>query len=695
MKHLKLIVVGLFFGSVVFAQLPETIQIGIPGAGAGDTVYIAFTKVNTNDQYLDNTKADTIWVQAQLNDSSDVLRAEWRSDISDSISDFQTEAEIASHIGDSLTNYKQSTLISTEIGDSLDNYTTLDSLSNYALLDTLDSYTTLDSLANYVIGNNIDSLVFNSGTGATYFNGKLQRDSSSRGDGLVFYNHNSEIALNIGYEMWVYAQNNTGTTITNGTVVRVVDASAELPRITVASNTLDSCEAIGMATEDILNGETGHVTTSGIVGGLSTTGCTEGLPIYTSKNGTFVDTLVEYPLQNYRIGYCLREHGSEGFVLISIAHILNNHKEGSVIFANGDNELASDSIHFNYTDSEDSLYVNLAKIDTLFVTQIDTLRIEDSLMLPYLLDNYMVFIDGSDGKVDTTQIQWDSENRKMIIPTGGNDNHPKIAFGDGNTGIYEVTDNTLVFTIAGNPKITLSGANMIFGSSSSHANIKLASVATSTNPNILPRNSDDDTGPTRDAEDELVLCAGGVAFLECDEGDADSITIYADVNMIGYNLKLDIIGDTVYSDSIKFVVHPPHLSAAFMDSSETPAMSLNGWELVTNEDTTLYTVYSDDFITFVGDTVTFDVAGDYDLKFNLSFTGGPGDIYEIAVFLNNVLYRYKSVRGTSNNDSGNITLFGHIDASVGDNMKIMIRNTADNDDATFTNSQLVLDYMHN
>jgi hypothetical protein len=212
----------------------------------------------------------------------------------------------------------------------------------------------------------VDSIVFNSSVNSAYFNGKFQRDSTFRGDGLIFYNDNSEVGLNIGFENWIYVQNNTGNTISNGDVVRIIDASAEIPRITWASNALDSSSVIGMATEDILNGEQGYVTTVGIIDGLTTTGCTEGLPIYVGKNGTYTSSLVEYPLVNVRVGYCLREHASEGLVLISVEQLLNNHKENSVIFIDGNDEHSSDSANFNYTESEDSLYVNLANIDSLY-----------------------------------------------------------------------------------------------------------------------------------------------------------------------------------------------------------------------------------------------------------------------------------------------------------------------------------------
>jgi hypothetical protein len=205
--------------------------------------------------------------------------------------------------------------------------------------------------------------------------------------------------------------------------------------------------------------------------------------------------------------------------------------------------------------------------------------------------------------------------------------------------------------------------------------------------------NDDDSGFTP-AADNFYGIAGGVTMWTSHEGDADSTTFHTKINVQGDIVGNRNLSDGIYTDSIKHIIEPPHLVASFADSSETPSMALNGWELITNEDSTLYTAYETSNITFGGDTVTFDVAGDYTVNFNLSFSGTASDAYEIAIFVNDAFYRYKSERTTSQTDVGNVSLLGYVEAAAGDNMKVMIRNTASNDDATLISSQLMVIYLH-
>lgn len=82
--------------------------------------------------------------------------------------------------------------------------------------------------------------------------------------------------LSLGQELMYHAINQTGATITDGTVVMadgVLGASGKIKIAkAVANGSVPSEYIMGVATQDIANGDTGYVTCFGIVRGINTTG---------------------------------------------------------------------------------------------------------------------------------------------------------------------------------------------------------------------------------------------------------------------------------------------------------------------------------------------------------------------------------------------------------------------------------------
>ena len=94
--------------------------------------------------------------------------------------------------------------------------------------------------------------------------------------------HSGGVRQQVGQEQYVYVTNNTGSTITNGTVVRFDGAIAPNgeARIEVAPLLADGEQpglyTIGVATQDIPNTEQGRITVLGKVRGIDTTGTAVG-----------------------------------------------------------------------------------------------------------------------------------------------------------------------------------------------------------------------------------------------------------------------------------------------------------------------------------------------------------------------------------------------------------------------------------
>lgn len=110
-----------------------------------------------------------------------------------------------------------------------------------------------------------------------------------------------DVVLQIGQEMYFRVRNNTGATIYNGTVVRfsgVLGASGIItiaPALANGSN--PSSYIMGVATEDIPNGEDGLVTRFGKVRGVNTSSFAVGDILYASPTvaGGFTNVKPEVP----------------------------------------------------------------------------------------------------------------------------------------------------------------------------------------------------------------------------------------------------------------------------------------------------------------------------------------------------------------------------------------------------------------
>jgi hypothetical protein len=92
--------------------------------------------------------------------------------------------------------------------------------------------------------------------------------------------HDGQVVQQIGLEQYYYIKNQSGATIQNGRVVRAAGTLGASGRILgeymIANGTIPPKFTLGIATEDILNGDDGYVTEFGLVRGLNTTGSVYG-----------------------------------------------------------------------------------------------------------------------------------------------------------------------------------------------------------------------------------------------------------------------------------------------------------------------------------------------------------------------------------------------------------------------------------
>ena len=92
--------------------------------------------------------------------------------------------------------------------------------------------------------------------------------------------YGGQVVQQIGLEKYYYIKNQSGATISNGRVVRAAGTLGASGRILgeymIADGTIPPKFTLGIATEDIINGDDGYVTEFGLVRGINTTGTPYG-----------------------------------------------------------------------------------------------------------------------------------------------------------------------------------------------------------------------------------------------------------------------------------------------------------------------------------------------------------------------------------------------------------------------------------
>lgn len=124
---------------------------------------------------------------------------------------------------------------------------------------------------------------------------------------------------------------------------------------------------------------------------------------------------------------------------------------------------------------------------------------------------------------DDTYTLGNSTYKWQSINVGqGTSSNPSIAFGDGDTGIYETSDDILWLELGGTSRYEFTSTHFsIRGGNSPQLNSQ-------PNSYIIPKyvfNSDGDTGMGTGSDDNLSLIAGGKEMLRLYEGDSNKIII--------------------------------------------------------------------------------------------------------------------------------------------------------------------------
>jgi hypothetical protein len=174
--------------------------------------------------------------------------------------------------------------------------------------------------------SNVDYIDFNTGSAVpTWKSGRVYWDNT---DGcLAVYNAEQDITLQVGQENWTRVSNRTGTTITNGTAVRIIGAHGDVPEIERAQSIAVSGsvnllnQILGIATHDIEDNSIGYITTQGLVRGLNTNAFNDGDTLFvgTGSSGVLQNTAPRAPFEIIPIGVCVKASpGTSGIIYVAV-----------------------------------------------------------------------------------------------------------------------------------------------------------------------------------------------------------------------------------------------------------------------------------------------------------------------------------------------------------------------------------------
>jgi hypothetical protein len=326
--------------------------------------------------------------------------------------------------------------------------------------------------------------------------GSLQFSGGSGDQGTLSWNADDETidlqengtTLQLGQELHIHVRNDTGTTITNGTVVSfagTIGASSRLKaELFTADGNTEITHILGVATENISNGADGKVTSFGKVRDIDTSAWPEGTALYASSTtaGGFVTNAPASPAQAVIIAFVVNSHATTG----SIEVILDHHDEngegdspwstadsGATLYATNDvveirgSGLAGNADQFIISNDVNGVVLSLDEDgDAGFRKWSSLLGTEDQSKLQWVSQfDFRLTVDNDQyiGIVGSTteEMTFNPGLRNLDFVFDG-DNLTDILYMDADTDSVNIHTNTARsgygFTVATNTMFTATGA---------------------------------------------------------------------------------------------------------------------------------------------------------------------------------------------------------------------------------------------
>lgn len=161
--------------------------------------------------------------------------------------------------------------------------------------------------------------------------------------------------------------------------------------------------------------------------------------------------------------------------------------------------------------------------------------------------------------------------------------------------------------------------------------------------------------------------------------------------------NIQISGDTLFNGTDTITIteiainRRAYADLHATDSSITLDMTQNTYTQVTNPSNTLLIADHVKNITSGGDSLVIIIAGTYRIDTHISIEGNASDVYEGVVAIDNVPNNnHKFTHKTASNDVVDMSFAGFYSLTVDQSVKMVLRNTSNNNDATIINACLIL-----
>lgn len=423
---------------------------------------------------------------------------------------------------------------------------------------------------------------------------------SDNNETLEFFNDESEVEHQIGQELWVRVYNDSGATITNGSVVYSSGTTQEgtTNRPTIALAQADdpaTSKVLGIATHDIEDLSYGFVTHFGLINDLNTASFSDGDLIYLSATsaGAFTASEPESPNLKIFLGEVVKSDASAGTVLLSVIGNTGNESgdatqlvlparkgsagtitKGQLVYISG------------YNTGQSQIEIELADADgsgTYPAIGVANGTITNSVSGDIVFSGRVVNVNtGSFSVGDTVYLSTTAGAYSTTKPTGDNDcvqGVGRVARANSSVGVIQVSGAGRCNDIPNSA--TPTGA-WDFGGATS-LEVPNSATCSSTTEGVICWDSDDDTLYVGDGTTASAIGGGGGTtdagtWVEPnDDGDSyrvydSSGTYYADLIHDGTR-QLQMSVTTNSSDSIGFEIGTlaanANFSIAWLDVSGT------------------------------------------------------------------------------------------------------------------------------
>lgn len=248
---------------------------------------------------------------------------------------------------------------------------------------------------------------------------------------------------------------------------------------------------------------------------------------------------------------------------------------------------------------------------------------------------------------------------------------PTISFGDGDTGIYEASDDQIYISTANEPIMLIAGSG-VYGLA--NGQFALRDVTGTTTTPTYSFIGDYKTGFS-------MPVAGNISII------ANSTEI----------VKVNGSGATIKSGYL-YEENKIHAFGGFQSQSSIIDLTQNVWANVSNASRNLWSGEESDGIEFANDCLVFSYTADYVGSLALSYGGTTSTNYRFRIrdYNNTITVGYEiGHTGTGATNFNTISLPVYINATKGNYYCLQVVNEDNNNDITLKDAVFEVHYLHN